>query len=153
MINIILVYFTEHILQCTAHNGMTVTEIFTECLSCHVPGLPFVDGQGQLTKDFHTQYPQAYLFAGLFGFPCGSIGDLEGYVSNPILKAHIILAMPIETFLLEDHPSTDSQSPPLKAIALMERYDTTYLFIVDEGEYKGIVTILGIARGMLDLQK
>jgi hypothetical protein len=63
-----------------------------------------------------------------------------------------MLALPIETFLLEDHPSTDSQSSPLKAIALMERYDTTYLFIVDDGAYKGVVNVLGIARGMLDMK-
>jgi len=41
----------------------------------------------------------------------------------------------------------------LKAIALMERYDTTYLFIVDDGEYKGVVNVLGIARRMLDMQE
>jgi len=139
---------------CTAHSGMTVAEIFTECLSCHVPGLPFIDEQGQLTGKIsirnilkHTCLPD-YLVS-----HADLIGDLEGYVSNPIFKANSILAMPIETFLLEDHPSTDSQSSPLKAIALMERYDTTYLFIVDDGEYKGVVNVLGIARGMLDMQE
>lgn len=139
---------------CTAHSGMTVAEIFTECLSCHVPGLPFVDDQGQLTGKIsirnilkHTCLPD-YLVS-----HADLIGDLDGYVSNPILKANSILTMPIEAFLLEDHPSTDSQSSPLKAIALMERYDTTYLFVVDEGEYKGVVNVLGIARGMLDMKE
>jgi len=136
---------------CTAHSGMTVAEIFTECLSCHVPGLPFLDEQGQLTGKIsirnilkHTCLPD-YLVS-----HADLIGDLEGYIS--ILKANNILAMPIESFLLEDHPSTDSQSSPLKAIALMERYDTTYLFIVDDGAYKGVVNVLGIARGMLDMK-
>ncbi len=138
---------------CTAHGGMTVAEIFTECLSYHVPGLPFLDEQGQLTGKIsirnilkHTCLPD-YLVS-----HADLIGDLEGYISNPILKAKSILAMPIESFLLEDHPSTDSQSSPLKAIALMERYDTTYLFIVDDGEYKGVVNVLGIAHGMLDMK-
>jgi len=138
---------------CTAHSGMTVAEIFTECLSCHVPGLPFLDEQGQLTGKIsirnilkHTCLPD-YLVS-----HADLIGDLEGYISNPILKANNILAMPIESFLLEDHPSTDSQSSPLKAIALMERYDTTYLFIVDDGAYKGVVNVLGIARSLLDMK-
>ena len=34
----------------------------------------------------------------------------------------------------------------------MEDVNTTYLFVIDDGEYLGIVTIMGIARAILAQQ-
>jgi len=31
---------------------------------------------------------------------------------------------------------------------MMEREDTSYIFVVDEGKYKGVVTIHGLAEAM-----
>lgn len=42
--------------------------------------------------------------------------------------------------------SLGSDAPLIKALALMEQNDTSYLFVVDSGEYQGAVTIQSLAR-------
>jgi CBS domain-containing protein len=44
-----------------------------------------------------------------------------------------------------------SAEPAIKALAIMEKNDTSYLFVVDDGEYQGIVTIQGIAAKMSEM--
>ncbi len=41
--------------------------------------------------------------------------------------------------------------PPDQGVALMERNDTSYIFVVDDGVYRGTITIQGIAATMSEL--
>ena len=36
----------------------------------------------------------------------------------------------------------------MKALAIMEHYDTSYLFVIDDDSYRGTLTIQGIAAWM-----
>ena len=65
------------------------------------------------------------------------------------LKAEF-LNKPVTEVMIDQvlHLSPDSQV--IKALALMEQYNTAYLFVVDDqGNYLGTVTRLGIARHIL----
>ena len=44
----------------------------------------------------------------------------------------------------------NSEAPLFKALAVMEKHDTTYLFVIDGDEYKGAISIMGIGRAMLE---
>jgi CBS domain-containing protein len=44
-----------------------------------------------------------------------------------------------------------SEAPIIKALALMEQNDTSYLFVVDDGQYRGAVTIQCLAKVLNEL--
>ena len=45
-----------------------------------------------------------------------------------------------------------ASAPLIKALAFMEQNDTSYIFVVDEGIYRGIITIQGIAAKMTEFE-
>ena len=46
-----------------------------------------------------------------------------------------------------------SSAPVVKALAMMEQYNSSYAFVIDDDQYRGIVTRMGIARLMLQVQE
>jgi CBS domain-containing protein len=60
---------------------------------------------------------------------------------------------PVDPYILEPHISLTSDAPAVKALALMEQSDTSYIFVVDEGQYKGVITIQGLARMLTQLDE
>ena len=54
----------------------------------------------------------------------------------------------VEDYVQEPHASIPSATQLMKALAIMEHYDTSYLFVIDEGAYRGTITIQGIAAWM-----
>ena len=63
------------------------------------------------------------------------------------------LALPVETLLLEKIPTVSPRSALVKALAIMEAYNSTYVFLREDGEYGGVVTRMIIARRMLESLK
>jgi predicted transcriptional regulator len=60
------------------------------------------------------------------------------------------MASPVETFLLENIPSVSPRSTIVKALALMEVHNSSYIFLIENGVYEGVVTRQVIARRMLE---
>ena len=60
------------------------------------------------------------------------------------------LAQPIENYLLENIPSVSPASSLVKALAIMEAYNTHYIFLIEDGKYMGVVTRMVIANRLLD---
>ena len=54
----------------------------------------------------------------------------------------------VEDYVQEPHAYIPSDTQLMKALAIMEHYDTSYLFVIDEGAYRGTITIQGIAAWM-----
>jgi predicted transcriptional regulator len=134
------------ILTSIAHAGMTVGEVFQECVNKGVSGLPYRDEQGAVIGRVSMRHvfrekciPRDVVDgAHLLGdeIPHLELLDIE--------KCHI-LSQPVEPFLLTTIPSLNPGSPVIKAVAIMEQYNSSYLFIIDEGVYQGTVTRSGIA--------
>jgi CBS domain-containing protein len=61
-------------------------------------------------------------------------------------KAEQLMDNPVTPYVQEPHISVESNAPAVQALALMEQNDTSYIFVVDEGRYKGVITIQGLAR-------
>jgi CBS domain-containing protein len=74
------------------------------------------------------------------------LGDQLSCMEDMEAKANQLMNNPVTPYVLEPHISLTSDSPAVQALALMEQNDTSYIFVVDEGRYKGVITIQGLAR-------
>jgi len=130
-----------------AKYGMTVRGDFRECSQANTPGLPFCDDNdliiGRVTlKNILKSYclPEYLVeMARVLGEQISNVQDMEA-------SAHQLLDNPVDLYLQEPHLSVTSASSVIKALAMMEQGDTGYIFVVDEGRYKGVVTMQSLAR-------
>jgi predicted transcriptional regulator len=130
-----------------AKAGMTVREVFKECSQANTPGLPFCDDNGLITgrvtlKNIFKGYclPEYLVeMARVLGEQISNVQDMES-------SANQLLNNPVDLYLQEPHLSLTSASSVIKALAMMEQSDTGYIFVVDEGRYKGVVTMQSLAR-------
>jgi len=60
------------------------------------------------------------------------------------------LARPVETYLLENIPCVSPASSLIKALAIMEAYNTHYIFLIEDEKYMGVVTRMVIANRLLE---
>ena len=142
----------EHLSIATGvmRKGMTLRDFFEECVRCNVPGLPYVDERDRITgrisiRDVykHMAIPDHLIKV------ADLLGDRTDQLDLPEMKVSETLSLPVETFLLENIPSVSPQSSIVKALAIMELYNTSYIFLIEGGAYCGLVTRMVIAHRML----
>ncbi len=135
-----------------AHAGMLVREVFDECGRAHVQALPFCDNAGRITgrvtlknvMKFSCLPEHMVELAHLLGTHLSCIGHAEEKVLE-------VMRNPVEPYVRAVLGTISSDAPVIKALASMEQKDTSYIFVVDDNVYKGIVTIQGIAQAMAKL--
>ncbi len=132
--------------------GMKVRDVFTECGKLHVHALPYYNDKGVLSGRLTLK--------NIMKFSClpehmielaHLLGNQMSCIENAEEKAREIICNPIEPYVRKLSETISSKEPLIKALAVMERNETSYIFVVDEGEYKGQVTIQGIAQVMSNL--
>ena len=69
---------------------------------------------------------------------------------NQVLE---LLSSPVDPFIRFDLTIVAPQATMAKVLAMMESNDTTYCFVVDNGRYLGIITIMDIAQHMLSVEQ
>ncbi len=132
---------------------MTIKDVFEECVRRQVPCLPFVDEQGRVTGRVAIRHVLKYACIPDFMVAHADLlGDKLDCLTVPEEHARAVLRMPADRFVSGDNATITPSSPVVKALALMERHKTNYLFVIEGGTYKGIVTIDGIAKRMLELE-
>ena len=131
--------------------GEKMAAFLEECVRCDVPGLPYVDETGQVVGRLSIRHffkedcvPPYMLNAAHL------LGDDIQKVRIPHIKRSELLAEPVERYVLQNFPHISSRSPIIKGMAIMEQCNSSYLFVIDDGEYKGVVTRMGIARRLLE---
>lgn len=136
------------------HKGMTLRDFFEETARCHVPGLPYVDEENRIVgrisvRDVykHIALPDHIL---TLADAMGDRTDKIDLSERRVLKA---FAEPVEDHVLQNIPSVSPNSSLVKALALMESHNTHYIFLIEDGEYKGVVTRMVIANRMLECLK
>ncbi|MCP5415928.1 MAG: CBS domain-containing protein [Chromatiaceae bacterium] len=136
-----------------AEAGMLMREMFEECTSKNVPGLPFRDAKGKiigrvsLRHTFKLGCLPDYMVEMAF-----VLGDNLNCMDDAEAKAHAVMCSTVDRYMRREYHAIDSDSPVMRALAIMEKLDTSYLFVIDNGVYKGTVTTQGIARRMLDVE-
>lgn len=136
------------------HKGMSIRDFFEEAVRSNVPGLPFIDEHDRIVgrisvRDVfkHIAVPSSYLRL------VDAIGDQTDRLDMSEQRILDSLALPVETYLLENIPSVSPASSLIKALAIMEAYNTHYIFLLEDGKYMGIVTRMVIASRLLDWLK
>jgi CBS domain-containing protein len=130
-----------------AKASMMVREIFMECGRANIPALPFctksgrIAGRVTLKNILKISCLPDYMIesARILGEEMSCMEDVEA-------KAKRLLDTPVEPYVQEPTLSLSSDAPVIKALALMEQNDTSYLFVVDDGQYQGVVTIQCLAK-------
>ena len=132
-----------------ARPGMLVRDVFRECLSARVQSLPYRDEAGRIAGRVTLKHianrsivPEYVVqLALVVGDRLSTFEDMERRL--PDMFGH-----PVEDYVQEPHASIPSATQLMKALAVMEHYDTSYLFVIDDGVYRGTITIQGIAAWM-----
>ncbi|MDM8545866.1 CBS domain-containing protein [Candidatus Venteria ishoeyi] len=137
------------------HPGMYVRDVFTECGKLNIHALPYYNEKGKLSGRLTLK--------NIMKFSClpehmielaHLLGNQMSCIENAEAKAQEIICNPVEPYVRELSETISAKEPLIKALAMMEKNETSYIFVVDEeGEYKGLVTIQGIARVMSSLGK
>ena len=132
--------------------GMVVRNLFLECGRAQVQSLPFVDEQGRLAGRITLKNVLRVSCLPEYMVEMASLlGPQLSCVENAEAKAREILCNPVEPYVQQMPKTIDSSGPLIKALAFMEKNDTSYIFVVDDGEYRGIITIQAIAAAMSEL--
>jgi CBS domain-containing protein len=131
--------------------GMTLRDFFQEAVRCNVPGLPYVDNQNRIVGRISIRdvYKRIAVPDNVLSL-ADAMGDQTDRLDLPEMKVMEALSLPVETHLLENIPSVSPRSSIVKALALMEVHNTSYIFLIEDGEYKGVVTRMVVARRMLE---
>jgi len=131
--------------------GMTLRDFFQEVARCNVPGLPYVNDENRIVGRISVRdvYKHIAVPDNILGL-ADAMGDQTERLDlseKRILKA---FALPVETYLLENISHVSPHSSIVKALALMEAHNTHYIFLIENREYKGVVTRMVIANRMLE---
>jgi CBS domain-containing protein len=135
----------------TMRAGMTLRHFFEEAVRSNVPGLPFADETNRITgrvsvRDVfkHIAVPPSVVSL------AGAVGDKTDRLDMSERRVLKALTQPVEKFVLENIPVVSPFSSLVKALAIMEAYNTHYIFLIENHEYVGVVTRMVIAERMLD---
>ncbi len=135
-------------------HGMTVFDFFEEATSCKVPGLPYANEEGKVVGRISVRniYKKLAVPDNLLRV-ADMMGDQSDNLDPPEIEVAELMASPVEEYLLEKMPSVSSESSFVKALAIMELHNSSYIFLIDNGVYKGVATRMDLARRMLRIFK
>ncbi len=134
-----------------ARPGTLVKDVFAKCVDANVPGIPFCNEKGELVgkasirhvlkitciPDFMVKH------ARLLGNNIDKLAIKDDHIQH-------VMHLPIDDFVLKKMATANLTTPTTKALAIMEEFDTTYMFIINGSRYQGVVSIMGIAKVMLE---
>jgi hypothetical protein len=134
-----------------ARSGMTVGEAMRECVDRGVPGIPFVDAEGNFNGRFSVRHmfllccipPDILRGAHLLG---DDIEDLD----FPHIKFDDLMQRPVDDYIFPDAIRMSPNFQAVKALAIMEQYNTPYLFVSEGEDYLGVVTRMSIAKAIVN---
>lgn len=135
-----------------ARGGMLVRDFFDLCGRAGVQALPFVDEREAIVG--RVTIKNVLRLSCLPDYVVDMAPMLNvamSCVENAEEKVREILCTPVDPYMQGLHQTLPSSAPLIKAVAVMVSNDTSYIFVVDEGVYRGVVTIQGIASCMSQL--
>jgi CBS-domain-containing membrane protein len=138
----------------TATRDMSVREFVIECTRANTPGLPFttpsgrISGRVTLKNVIKKSCLPDYIVetARILGDQLNCLDYIEG-------KTKEMMDSTVESFVQEPHLTIKSDAAALKALAMMEQNDTSYIFVMDDGHYRGVATIQSLARKLASIDQ
>ncbi len=146
----------EHIVIPTiaAKAGMNVGEVLRECARRHTPAIPFVDAHGKITGRVTVKHITVTMcipdhlvkMAHLLDDDMSVLRKAESRIAD-------MMAQPVDSFVQETKIQCAMNTPLIKLLAVMEQNDTSYMFVVENGQYQGVLTIPGIAVQLMKMSE
>ena len=150
----------ENVIQSTPtiYLGETLQLFFERCVESRVPALPCMDNSGCIIGFVSLKK--------VMGQDClpNYLVELAGILHNDMHcthqvmdKIHTLLGKNVDAYVSKPIHFVDSKTILIRAVALMEEYDSDYLFVADDArtpecDYKGLVTRLSVAEKMLNIE-
>ncbi|MCP5277506.1 MAG: CBS domain-containing protein [Thiobacillus sp.] len=133
-----------------AEPGMSVADLFAECVRVQMPGIPFRDRSGKINGKASIRHILKMTCLPDYLIKHSHVlGDGIENLRLPEIHSKEVLHRTVDDFILPDHSIVTSNSSVTKALAIMEQDDTTYIFVVDGDEYHGAVSIMSLAQHLL----
>lgn len=135
-----------------AHSGTSVRAVFEECVTRRVLGIPYCNDKEEIVGRVSVRHVLKetcipdHLVQGAH-----LLGDLIAGLRIPNSMIRDILAMPVDEFVITPVSVVESTAPLVKIISIMEQQNTPYVFVVDEGQYRGVVTRMSCVESMLKI--
>ncbi len=143
-------------------SGDTIKTMFKYCIEANVPALPFYDQDGLLQSFVSLKR--------VMGKDClpNYLVELANILSNDMNctaqameKIQNLFTNTVDDYLETPFHFIASDTVLIRAVALMEQYNSSFLFVADciDGsdkshcDYKGIITRLSVARKMLQIEE
>ena len=135
----------------TAKAGFTVRRVIQDCVEAGVRAIPFCDAENRVTGLCSLKnIAKRALVPEYLVEAANVLGDDFQVLDRAHAQVREILDQSIEPYVYPSFWSVGSKTPLMKAIAVIEKNRADYAFVIDDHHYKGIVTVLGIARMMLE---
>jgi len=134
--------------------GMNIGEACRECVSHNVGGIPFCDSSGHITGRFSLRntFRKHCLPLDMVD-NAHLLGDSIACETAPEIVSGEMLNLPVDDYIIENVASISPSSPVVKALSIMEKFNSSYIFLLDEKQYFGVITRMRIASLMLNYHK
>ena len=133
-----------------ARAGTTIREFFEECVTRRVLGVPFVNDDDEIVGRVSVRHllketciPD-HMVTGAH-----LLGNLIDGLRIPDQMIIDMMKLPVDDFVIPPATIVDSGAPLVKALSIMEQQATPYVFVVDDGEYHGVITRMSCIEVML----
>jgi len=140
------------------HQGDTVKTFFSLCVENQVLALPFCTRQ---SGDCDTHHISGFVsLKSAMGKDCipnymidmaTILHDDLDCKEQTLDKIKNLLCKPVETYLDENIFFVSPETKMVRVIALMEKFNSSWLFVAEEGQYKGIITRQLMAQKMIKM--
>jgi CBS domain-containing protein len=128
-----------------ARPGMRVADAFAECIARTLPGIPYQDAAGRITGRISVKHVLArHCLPEDVWRHADLLEDRQEDMEISPQRLRSLLDMPVDGLVIANIPTIGSDASPIKALALIEQYNTSYIFVVDDGHYVGAITLLGL---------
>ncbi len=130
---------------------MTFREALVECVNRNVPGIPFAEKSKGITGHFSLR--AAFLDVIIprdMVHGAHLLGDGVTHIDLSAWEDKDALDVPVSGMIVKNLATLSPSTSPLKALALMEKFSTHYLFLIGDEHYFGVITRLGISKLILE---
>lgn len=134
-----------------ARSGMRIGEALRICVEHGVPGIPYTSSDGRIVGRFSVR--NAFLLSSIpHDMIKGAhlIGHAALHLEHQDAHYAEVFDRPIDATILAEYPCLGSDALITKAMALMEKFNSSYLFVIDHGVYRGTVTRLRLTQVLLE---
>ncbi len=132
------------------HPGTKIGEAFRECVTHNVGGLPYCNANGKIIGRFSLRntYKQLCIPHDMSRL-AHLLGDKVSCESAPEVLNSDILNLTVDPYIIENVATISPASPVIKALSIMEKFNSTYIFLLDGEQYVGVITRMAISKLLL----